>query len=161
MNHRGYMQGKFKPNNPQKYIGDVTNIIYRSSWEMQFFRLLDLSETVTKWSSEGIAIRYYSPVHERMRRYFPDVLVEIQKGDLKKRYLIEIKPIQQVIPPKQTKNKKMQTYLNEMAEYTTNQAKWKAAQEWCVSHGIEFLLLTKDSASSSFKVLTEKEIPLG
>lgn len=32
-----YYQGKYKPKNPEKYVGDINNIIFRSSWERNFF----------------------------------------------------------------------------------------------------------------------------
>ena len=44
-------------------------------------------------------------------------------------------------PKRQTKG-----YLREAFEYARNQAKWKAANEWCIDRGFEF------------KVLTEKEL---
>ena len=28
-------KGKFKPDNPSKYMGDVDNIVYCSGWEMR------------------------------------------------------------------------------------------------------------------------------
>ena len=34
-----YRSGKYEPKNPEKYIGDIHNIIYRSSWEYRFYIL--------------------------------------------------------------------------------------------------------------------------
>ena len=32
---------KYRPQNPEKYKDDPTNIIYRSSWELTVFKYLD------------------------------------------------------------------------------------------------------------------------
>ena len=34
-------KGKFKPDNPSKYMGDVENIIYRSGWERRAMKYFD------------------------------------------------------------------------------------------------------------------------
>ena len=36
-----YVKGIFKPRNPQKYKGNPTNIIYRSSWELKMMSHFD------------------------------------------------------------------------------------------------------------------------
>ena len=46
------MKGRYKPINPNKYQGDPTNIIYRSSWELKFMRFCDLRDDVVQWQSE-------------------------------------------------------------------------------------------------------------
>lgn len=37
--NKKYKQGKYLLQNPEKYLGDPTNVIYRSSWEFFFFFL--------------------------------------------------------------------------------------------------------------------------
>ena len=37
--NKKYKQGKYLLQNPQKYLGDPTTIVYRSSWEFFFFFL--------------------------------------------------------------------------------------------------------------------------
>ena len=54
--------GKFIPSNPHKYIGDRTNIIYRSSWERKFCQYCDLKAEILKWSSEHLAPGYRLPI---------------------------------------------------------------------------------------------------
>ena len=44
-------QGRFKPKNPTKYMGDPTNIIYRSGWELKLMSYLDTHVNVLQWSS--------------------------------------------------------------------------------------------------------------
>ena len=71
-----FYQGRFKPDNPQKYKGDASNIIYRSGWELKLMRYLDKHPHVTRWNSEEIIIPYRSPIDGKMHRYFPDFYVE-------------------------------------------------------------------------------------
>ena len=51
-----YRQGVFRPNNIEKYIGKG-HPVYRSSWELKFFRWADLNENVLAWGSENIVYR--------------------------------------------------------------------------------------------------------
>lgn len=67
-------------------------------------------------------------------------MVKTRSGDIKK-YAVEIKPEAQTIPPKQRKQTKK--YLTEMSTYMVNQAKWKAADEFCKTKGLEFIVLTE------------------
>ena len=71
-----FYQGRFKPDNPQKYKGDSSNIIYRSGWELRLMRYLDKHPHVTRWNSEEIIVPYRSPIDGKMHRYFPDFYVE-------------------------------------------------------------------------------------
>jgi hypothetical protein len=139
-----YHQGKFRPQNPEKYVGNPNNIIYRSSWELKFLRWCDRNPSILKYGSEEISIPYYDPVTKKVRRYFPDAFVEIVHKDGKKcKYLIEIKPKKQTMPP-QKKTQKNKTYVNEVYTYVTNEAKWKAAQEFCKDNLLEFKIITED-----------------
>ena len=38
--------GKFSPKNPQKYRGDFTNIVYRSTWECRVMTWLDNNDSI-------------------------------------------------------------------------------------------------------------------
>ncbi len=51
--------------------------------------------------------------------------------------------VKQTVEPKLPK-RKTKRYLTEVTTYITNQAKWKAAREWCADHGLEFIILTED-----------------
>ena len=133
-----YVQGKFKPANPKKYVGKVDEICYRSGWEFSYMMKLDHDPDVISWSSEELSIPYKSPVDKRMHRYFPDFIV--RRKD-RKVYIIEIKPAVQTRVPKQSKNRKKM--LNESATYAINQAKWKAAEEFCHRNGFIFQILTE------------------
>ena len=44
-------KGRYIPENPKKYKGDPTNIIYRSSWEKQMMIYFDNNEHIVEWQS--------------------------------------------------------------------------------------------------------------
>lgn len=144
MSKKKFLQGKFRPTNPEKYKGDPNNIIYRSSWERKFLKYCDNNENIIEYSSEEIALPYRSPVDNRVHRYFPDFYIKVKEstGQIKK-YLIEIKPKKQTVEPK-VQQKKTKGYIYEVVEYAKNQAKWKAAKEFCEDRQWEFRVLTED-----------------
>tara|TARA_Y100000389_G_C17342550_1_gene454121 strand:+ start:343 stop:801 length:459 start_codon:yes stop_codon:yes gene_type:complete len=139
-----YHQGKFHPRNPKKYMGDTKNIIYRSSWELTFLQYCDRNENITKYASEEFSIPYISPVDGRPHRYYPDFLIEVKEksGKLKK-YVIEIKPKKQTLPPVK-KKRVTKGFITEAKTYAVNQAKWKAAVDFCKDNLIEFKIITED-----------------
>lgn len=137
-------KGKFKPSFPEKYSGDITNIIYRSLWELRFMKYCDTNEKIIEWQSEEKFIPYRSPIDSRIHKYFPDFLIKVKESDGSiKKIMIEIKPHKQtVLPPKPKRQTKK--YLYEAYEYAKNQAKWEAAREWCLDRGYEFKVLTEN-----------------
>lgn len=135
---------KIKLLNPQKYMGDPTSIISRSSWETKFMKNMDTNSSVIGWCSEEIVIPYLSPVDNKMHRYFVDMLVVAKKPDgSKKVSLIEIKPWAQTQVPKSTTKKKQSAMINEVTTYVVNKAKWTAAEAYCAKKGWEFIILTE------------------
>lgn len=134
----------YKPSNPQKYQGDPNNIICRSSWERKFCRWCDLNESIVSWASEEFSIPYVSPVDNRIHRYYPDYLIKVKEKDGRvKTYVVEVKPKKQTVPP-QKKSRVTKSYLHECKTYAVNQAKWKAADEFCKDRLIEFKVITED-----------------
>ena len=137
-------KGKYKPSNPKKYKGDPTNIIYRSLWERKFMVYCDNHSKILQWGSEEIALPYRSPIDNKIHRYFPDFFIKVREKNGKvKRYIIEIKPKKQTIEPV-VKKRKTKGYIYEVYEYARNQAKWKAAEEFCKDRMWEFKVLTED-----------------
>ena len=138
------IKSKYKPEYPKKYKGDANNIICRSSWERRFCRWCDLNENIISWGSEEFWIPYVSPVDNRVHRYFPDFIIKVkeQTGEIKT-YVIEVKPKKQTVPPKQ-KSRVTKSFLHEAKTYAVNQAKWKAADEWCKDRLVEFKVITED-----------------
>lgn len=104
---------------------------------------LDSDPRVIEWSSEEIIVPYKSPVDNRYHRYFVDFWVKMQTVEGIKVYLIEIKPKKQSQPPQQKKRVTKQ-YIQEVATWGINQAKWNAANEYCLDRGWQFKVLTED-----------------
>lgn len=131
---------KWTPKHPEKYAGDIRNIISRSSWETKLLTWMDNNPNVIMYASEEFSIQYFSPVDNTNHRYFPDFLTKMKLRDgSEKTFLIEVKPAKERVPPKPGKNKKQ--FVTEMSTYLVNQAKWKAAEEFCLKQGITFLVL--------------------
>jgi len=139
---------KYIPIFPEKYTGDPTNIIMRSSWETRFASWCDKNPSVVKWSSEETIIPYRCPTDNYIHRYFVDFKIHVKdKNNSFKTYLVEIKPESQTIPPEYP-GKRTKRYLVESMAFIKNQAKWKAATEYAKDRGWEF------------KIITEKELGL-
>jgi len=136
--------GKFKPKNYKKYKGDPTKIFYRSLWERRFMVYCDNNSKIIEWGSEEIIIPYKSPLDQKTHRYFPDFYVKyINKDKQIVREVIEVKPKKQLSPPKEPK-RKTKRYINEVATFIKNQAKFKAAEEYCKDRRYGFRILTED-----------------
>jgi len=140
-----FKQGIFKPKQREKYKGSSLPV-YRSGWELKFFRWCDCNPNIISWISEGVIIPYKSPLDGKIHRYFVDGLITIKERTCNKTYLIEIKPSSQVKAPTPKKYKRKTTMLYEQKTYIVNRAKWEAAEKWAKNKGIEF------------KILTEKEL---
>lgn len=140
---KGWRQGYFSPRNPEKYIGDPSNIRFMSSWELELNKMLDGNPYILRWCSEPFGIPYVRPTDNKVHKYYPDYFIEYQNkhGNIIKE-IIEVKPKTQVKPPKKTgKSKKQQ--LNEQMTYAINVAKWTAAKQFCDQHGITFRVVTE------------------
>jgi len=135
--------GRFTPSNPQKYVGDYKNIIYRSSWECRLMTHFDKADYIISWSSEEIIVPYKSPVDGKWHRYFPDFVVKSKTKDgTTKTLMIEVKPAKQTKPP-EPKKRVTRQYINEVVTWSINEAKWLAAKEYCADRGWEFQLMTE------------------
>ena len=140
--NRNYRQGIYSPINKEKYKGTFP-IIFRSSLELKFMKCADANPNVINWGSESIIIPYQNPLTGRISRYFTDfnIVMKDKQGDVKK-FLIEIKPYSQTLPPVQ-KNKKTKSLIYQQAEYIKNRAKWQSAMEYCSKKNMNFVLLTE------------------
>lgn len=137
-----YHKSRYVPRHPQKYRGDPTNVICRSSWERRFYKWCDENPSILEWSSEEIVIPYLSPVDKRLHRYFPDAWMKVRSKDgVVKTYLVEIKPETQTKPPKGTR--KTKRFITETATFAVNTAKWKAAEEFCNDRKWQFMIITE------------------
>jgi len=133
----------FTPLYPDKYTGDPTNIIMRSSWETRFASWVDKNPQILKWNSEETVIPYRCPTDNKIHRYFVDFKIQVKgKDDLLRTYLVEVKPSKQTVPPVYP-GKRTQRYLTESLTYLKNQAKWTAATEYCKDRGWQFKIITE------------------
>lgn len=137
-----HYQGKYKVINKNKYIGNIDNIWYRSSWECHFMSWLDKTNDVIEWKSEEIIIPYISPIDGKWHRYFPDFYFKLKTKKGIKQYLIEIKPANQVSKPKEPKRKTKQ-YMNKLLTWLTNQQKWEQAIKYAQNNNMEFKIITE------------------
>ena len=130
---------KYTPIFPEKYAGDPTNIIMRSSWETMFASWCDKNPSVVKWSSEETIIPYRCPTDNDIHRYFVDFKITVNTG---KTYLVEVKPYKQTQLPEYP-GKRTQRYLMESLTFMKNQAKWEAATNYAKDRGWEFKIITE------------------
>jgi len=129
---------EYIPVHPEKYCG-MYPIICRSTWEEKFCKYLDFNKRVVEWSSECHRIGYIDPVRGKKRIYYPDFYAKFID---KKRYIIEVKPKDDLKLP-QKKNKSVKTIAVKEQTYYVNQAKFKAAREYCKKLGMEFTIITE------------------
>ena len=147
----GFYQGKYKISYPGKYLGQKAPIA-RSSWEFTFMAFLDNNANVSKWISEPptMTIGYKLP-DGSSHRYIPDFYVEMKtKSGRTKRFLIEVKPSKQSPyhspPPKEPKRRTTKAIANwrqALKMYITNKLKWEAAEKYCKTKGIKFMVMTE------------------
>jgi hypothetical protein len=144
-------KGYFKPRNPAKYKGNPSNIIYRSRWELLLMDRFDKDNNVVWWQSEELIIPYRSPVDNRKHKYFPDFVVNlINSKGIKETVLIEVKPASQTVPPTLTEGKSKKRYIQEVMTWGVNEAKWKAATEYCKDRGWKFQIMTEKELGIKF-----------
>lgn len=158
-----YKQGYFVPKHPEKCV-TKTNI-FRSSWEAKLMDWFDRNDTILRWGSEPIAIKYMDPVGNmkyckknnldptnprnwKPSNYYTDFWCEMRQADGGvKKIFVEVKPYAQTIPPKPldpNANLRQHKAFNKAAEtYLTNTAKWKAALKFCKERGCDFMIVTE------------------
>lgn len=152
-----YMSGQvgkgdriYRPQNVKKYVGNPPYAVCRSSWEIIFCKWADNNPSVVEWASEPVPIHYIDQTERdfkglpKKRRYFPDFIVKVinKEGNIDT-WIVEIKPEKETRPPKPSKTKSQKSKLYETKAWVTNQAKWKAAEEYCRRRGWHFRILTE------------------
>jgi hypothetical protein len=137
MSSRGYPKPRlFRPKNAHKVVGNVNNIVARSSWEWRFMLYCDNNPNVIAWGSEIKAIPYISPKDNKIHRYFVDFFIKAKdKNGQLVNYAIEIKPRTQTVKPKRN--------CKAMLTYMINEAKWEAANKWCEENNFIFKVMTE------------------
>ena len=143
-------KGRFIPSHPEKYVGNIHRIIYRSGWERSVMVKLDRHPGIVQWSSEPMGIPYVSPLDGRTHKYFPDLWMKVKtkNGDMET-FLVEIKPFRQSVAPNLQDSfdgRKKKRYLRDSISFAINNAKWTSARRLC------------ESQKWKFKVWTEKDV---
>ncbi len=134
-----FKQGFYTVRNPDKYVGDLNKVIFRSSWELSMNQFLDNNPNIIRWSSEEIYIPYIKPTDGKPHRYFPDYWVEYKNRDGNIiQEILEVKPSNQVYI-----NQKRRLTEYDKITYAINISKWKAATEFCNKRGIKFRIITE------------------
>ena len=147
-----YRQGKYRPQNPEKYNGDPTNIVYRSSYELKFMQYCDLTENIISYQSEEFWIPYRSPIDNKVHRYFPDFFIKYKDKNGNNRHLVvEIKPQKDLKMPETNPKRKTKSWAYAVKTWAVNQAKWEAAREYCADRNYEFRVLTEKELGISIK----------
>lgn len=140
-------KGKYIITNIDKYDGNIRNVVYRSSWELQVMRWCDHNSSIVRWSSEEVIIPYRSPLDNMVHRYFVDFKIVIKDNEGSEvTHLVEVKPKNQTQQPKKKTHRGSLTkkYVTEVQTYAVNQAKWSAATEVCENKGWKFTIITED-----------------
>ncbi len=106
-------------------------------------KYLDENDSILEWASEELAIRYLCPTDNRWHNYYPDFIVKAMTNNGIQVMVLEVKPKKETREPVK-KKKKSKQYITEVMTWGKNQAKWKAATEYCLDHGWIFKLITED-----------------
>jgi len=161
--HEGY----YIVRNKEKYVGDPTLVVYRSSWEFSFCKWCDYSPSILRWSSEPIKVPYYDKVSKLqecrklglnpnnphnwiIKNYNTDFWMEVKKDDdTIEKWFVEIKPKSKMsrpdhIPPNSPLS--IQKRYNKAAkDYLINESKFEAMSAFATRVGAKFHVFTEDT----------------
>ena len=145
--------GYYKIINSHKYMGNPSDIVFRSSWEYKFMVYCDLNTGILKWGSEPFKIPYIDYLGHH-RTYIPDFYVESlnnQNPDFINKFLVEVKPdkeIREPVIPKTITEKKLKNLEYELSVWQKNKHKWVFAKEWAKNRDMQFWLITENNLNS-------------
>lgn len=150
-------QGTFIPMNPDKYIGNVSKIYYRSGWEFEFLKFCDRDNRIIRYSSESVHVPYMNPIDRKAHRYFIDIYLEmIDSGGKLVKWWIEIKPDKYTKFPTEPKRKSAKAMANYKRHYETtlvNIEKFKSAKYWSKQMGCNFGVASMDKKTRLFSLV--------
>lgn len=147
-------KGKYKIKNPNKYIGDPHNVVFRSLWEKYCFKWCDEQSNIKYWSSEEIVVPYFYDVDKKYHRYYVDLRIVFTSGET---LLVEVKPEKETAPPKG--QRKTKRYISEGLTYVKNMNKWKAASRYAKDRGWKFVIWTEKDLER-MKIMPKASKPL-
>lgn len=141
-------QGYFTPSDPSKYLGDPSNIVYRSSWELKFLQYCDKNDKIVEYSAEAVSVMYFNPFLKRPATYWIDCYMATKGDDGSiTKWLIEVKPNKFLNPPtapKRMTDKQTLNYARHAKAYMINAAKFEAAKNYAQENGMKFGIITEN-----------------
>lgn len=150
-------KGVYNPINPDKYVGDVNDVVYMSSWELKFMIYCDNRSEIIRWGSEAFHIPYIMErknqetgvIKKTNHKYWPDFYMEVldpnSPGGVKK-IVVEVKPSNetvQPVPPKKFSTKAMKNFEYAIVSFQKNMYKWERAKTFCEDRGMTFMIITE------------------
>jgi hypothetical protein len=110
--------------------------------------MCDNKESVLKWSSEPVTIKYKWSKDGKEHKYYPDFYMktEGENDEAPVEWLVEIKPEAQIkkpLPPKTKSKKALNSYKFLAEAYIKNRDKYAYANAWCENRGWRFIVLTE------------------
>lgn len=144
--------GKYKLKNPEKFIGLNKEVQYRSSYELDTYKLFDTEPNVVRWcaESEQMKVPYRCSIDGSHHHYYPDLYAEVRttNGNRIIKYVFEIKPKSKIEPPKKLRpnpsEREKKAYNRKMKEFIRIMDKKKAAVEWCRVRDYKYDFMTED-----------------
>jgi hypothetical protein len=136
-----FKSGVYRPFNSQKF--GESKCVYRSSFELDFLKWCDQNSKVMDVKYEKVIIPYLCKTDGKMHRYYVDCKIVLKETNGLKTYLIEIKPFNQTLPPKESKRKKKTTIIYEHLAWAKNTSKWDYAKQFCKKHNYRWCILTE------------------
>jgi len=147
-------KGWYKLLNVEKFIKPIDGYMksfneskgqveYKSSLELNAIRYCDYNKFIVKWSCEPFNIKYVKPIDGKVHRYFIDLYVQFETGH---KFLIEVKQSSETKPPRKPRKqtaKSLRNYERACVTYSTNSAKWAAAEQFAKQQGMYFTFLTE------------------
>ena len=89
-------------------------------------------------------------VLDTIQESFPDFFIKYQDSNGKRRsVVIEVKPKKQCKAPQKNPKRKSKAWANDVQAWVINEAKWKAAEQYCADRKYEFKILTEDDLGIS------------
>lgn len=153
-----YSSGYYVLINKEKYIGDPAKIVFRSSLENRFCKLVDNSPKVIRWGSEIVDIPYIGQDGKK-HIYHMDFYIEAENNDKTgyDKMLIEIKPSVEVDrifenkppeKPKKTTPTSLRNWEYALKEFIKNKLKWSTTQQFAKDRGLVFKIVTEKTIDS-------------